>query len=166
MRLYVIAGEASGDAIGAKVLAAMKRTASSPERSLHRLTVRGVGGPLMCAAGHFQSLFPMQELSIMGLVEVLPAVWRIRRRLKETIEDIRAFQPDVVLTIDSKGFAFRVHRALADDPSLRHSVQRMHYVAPSVWAYKHRQRRSAEANAGLRALLHRILLDIPQWKIF
>ncbi|GLD99137.1 hypothetical protein PINS_up007855 [Pythium insidiosum] len=161
MRLYVIAGEASGDAIGAKVLAALRRTARSPERSLDRLTIRGIGGPLMCAEGRFESLFPMHELSVMGLVEVLPAVWRIRRRLNDTIQDIRAFQPDVVLTIDSKGFSFRVQRALADDPSLRQSVKRMHYVAPSVWAYKHRQRRSAASHAGLRALLDKMFVILP-----
>lgn len=53
--------------------------------------------------------------------------------------DIRAFQPDLVLTIDSKGFTFRVLKQLQADPLLGESVKRMHYVAPSVWAYKHRK---------------------------
>ncbi|KAL4133437.1 hypothetical protein PRIC2_003754 [Phytophthora ramorum] len=136
VKLYVIAGEASGDAIGAKVVRALKRHPQS-------LEFRGVGGPQMCEAGGFESLFPMQELSVMGLVEVVPYLWRFRRRIQDTLRDIEEFQPELVLTIDSKGFTFRVLKALqaSEQKSGARRVKKAHYVAPSVWAYKHRGKR-------------------------
>jgi lipid A disaccharide synthetase len=113
----------------------------------------------MMARGGFTSLFPMHELSVMGLVEVLPSVLRLRRRLTETLDDIRAFRPHVLLTVDSKGFTFRVQRALASDPDLRDAVTRMHYVAPSVWAYRHRQRKTDFRD--LQALLDKLFVILP-----
>ncbi|RLN05829.1 hypothetical protein BBJ28_00022822 [Nothophytophthora sp. Chile5] len=98
----------------------------------------------MCGVGGFTSLFPMQELSVMGLVEILPFLWRFRRRLLDTLRDIETFQPDLVLTIDSKGFTLRVLKALqAKETASKDSkrIKKAHYVAPSVWAYKHRGRR-------------------------
>uniref|UniRef100_A0AAV1TX82 lipid-A-disaccharide synthase n=1 Tax=Peronospora matthiolae TaxID=2874970 RepID=A0AAV1TX82_9STRA len=138
LKLYVVAGEASGDAIGAKVVRALQR--QQPSRALE---VRGIGGPKMCEAGRFKSLFPMHELSIMGLFEVVPHIWRVRRRIQDTLRDIHQFQPELVLTIDSKGFAFRVLKAL-QAKERRTGCKRskkVHYVAPSVWAYKHRGKR-------------------------
>lgn len=76
----MIAGEASGDAIGAKVLRALAREQLQRGDAAFELEVRGVGGPLMSAAGGFESLFPMHELSVMGLVEILPHLWRLRVR--------------------------------------------------------------------------------------
>lgn len=75
------------------------------------------------------------------------------------MRDIRAFQPDVVLTIDSKGFTFRVLRALQTDPEMRDVVTRMHYVAPSVWAYKHRRKKQDFADMG--ALLDAMFTILP-----
>jgi lipid-A-disaccharide synthase len=83
------------------------------------------------AAQGCASLFPMEELSVMGLLEVLPRVRLLKRRIRETAEDIAARTPDVVVTIDSPGFCFRVLRAIA---SLR--IPRVHYVAPQVWAWR------------------------------
>lgn len=82
----------------------------------------------------------------------------MQRRLQDTLADIRQCQPDVVLTIDSKGFTFRVLKALYVDPTTRDSITRMHYVAPSVWAYKHRAKSHANGNgfAELSRLLHRM----------
>ncbi|RLN64527.1 hypothetical protein BBP00_00003406, partial [Phytophthora kernoviae] len=94
----------------------------------------------MCEAGGFESLFPMEELSVMGLVEVLPYLFRFRRRIQDTLRDIEVFKPDLVLTIDSKGFTFRVLKALqaSEENQGGNRVKKAHYVAPSVWAYKHR----------------------------
>ncbi|KAE8915087.1 hypothetical protein PF005_g4573 [Phytophthora fragariae] len=138
VKLYVIAGEASGDAIGAKVIRALLR--HQPPQSLE---FRGIGGPQMCLAGGFESLFPMQDLSVMGLVEVVPHLWRFRRRIQDTLRDIEAFQPELVLTIDSKGFTFRVLKALqaSEERTGGKRIKKAHYVAPSVWAYKHRGKR-------------------------
>ncbi|KAG7377204.1 hypothetical protein PHYPSEUDO_012037 [Phytophthora pseudosyringae] len=138
VKLYVIAGEASGDAIGAKVIRALQR--HCPPQTLE---FRGIGGPQMCEAGDFASLFPMQELSVMGLLEVVPHIWRFQRRIQDTLRDIDAFQPELVLTIDSKGFTFRVLKALQakEHKAGGKRIKKAHYVAPSVWAYKHRGKR-------------------------
>jgi lipid-A-disaccharide synthase len=84
----------------------------------------------MTARG-LESLFPMSDLSLFGATEVLPKVPLILRRVRETVADIRAAQPDAVVSIDVPGFAFRVQRKIKDMP-----VKRIHYVAPTVWAYR------------------------------
>ena len=86
----------------------------------------GVGGEEMEAQG-LKSLFPMAELSIMGLVEVLPRAPRLYRRIFETTRMIRDMQPAAMVTIDSPGFTFRLVRRLG-----KLDVPRIHYVAPTV----------------------------------
>ena len=83
------------------------------------------------AAHGLRSLFPIQELALMGLVEVLPKLRRLRARLAQTTADIAARRPDVVVTIDSPGFTLRVLRAIAPL-----GIRRAHYVAPQVWAWR------------------------------
>lgn len=75
------------------------------------------------------------------------------------MRDIEAFQPDLVLTIDSKGFTFRVLKALRVNPAIQNSVKRMHYVAPSVWAYKHRNKKRDFSD--LRDLLDAMFVILP-----
>jgi lipid-A-disaccharide synthase len=121
--VYLIAGEQSGDALGARLMRALKDR--RPD-----LTFAGIGGGLMAAEG-LQTLFPMSDLAVMGLVEVLPRVFLLRRRIEETVADIAARRPDVVVTIDSPGFAVRVLRRIKDL-----GLKRAHYVAPQVWAWR------------------------------
>ena len=83
------------------------------------------------AAEGLKSLFPMQDLAMMGLLEVLPNLRRLRRRLTEAVTDIAARCPDVVVTIDSPDFMLRLLKAI--EP-LR--IRRAHYVAPQVWAWR------------------------------
>ena len=120
--IYIIAGEQSGDALGARLVQAI--LAQDPD-----VTFAGIGGEAMAARG-LASLFPMHELAVMGLLEVLPRVMQLRRRLRETISDIAARRPDVVVTIDSPGFSLRVLRAITPL-----GLKRAHYVAPQVWAW-------------------------------
>lgn len=125
MKLFLIAGEPSGDALGAALIAGLRARAGAVE-------VAGIGGPLMAAEG-LSSLFPMDELSIMGLAEVLPRYFALKRRIRQTAEAIVAARPDAVITIDSPDFCLRVLAlARAADPALR----TIHYVAPSVWAWR------------------------------
>jgi len=142
LHIYLIAGEASGDKLGAGLMQSL--TALTGQN----VSFAGLGGELMQAQG-LQSLFPITELSLMGLAEVLPHIPRLRRRIRETVEDIRARKPDIVVTIDSPGFCFRVSRQLKSGP-----FPIVHYVAPSVWAWKPgRAKKIAEFLDGLLTLL-------------
>jgi lipid-A-disaccharide synthase len=122
-RIFVIAGEASGDVLGYRLMTALRRLDPG-------ITFSGVGGTRMAEAG-LTSLFPMQELSHMGLVEILPRLLPLHRRLKQTIAAIRAQKPDILVTIDSPGFTLRVLKAIGPG-----GPKRVHYVAPQVWAWR------------------------------
>ncbi len=125
MKVFLIAGEASGDALGAALMAGLKEL--EPEIGFH-----GIGGPLMAGKG-LHSLFPMDELSVMGLVEILPKYRHLKRRIAETAEAVARLKPDALITIDSPDFCLRVARQVrAADPRQR----TIHYVAPTVWAWR------------------------------
>ncbi len=125
MRVFIIAGEPSGDRLGGALMAGLR--ALAPES-----TFEGVGGESMAEQG-LVSRFPMSDLSVMGLAEVLPRLALLRRRIAETAEAITQSRPDLVITIDSPDFCLRVlKRARAQRPEL----PVVHYVAPSVWAWR------------------------------
>lgn len=121
--VYLIAGEASGDVLGSRLMQAL--SAQRPD-----LRFAGVGGSAMAQLG-LASLFPLHELALMGLVEVLPKLRRLKARLAEVTDDIARRRPDVVVTIDSPGFTLRVLRRIAPL-----GIPRVHYVAPQVWAWR------------------------------
>jgi lipid-A-disaccharide synthase len=121
--VYLIAGEPSGDALGGRLMAALRRR--RPE-----LRFAGIGGPAMAAQG-LESLFPMRELALMGLLEIVPRLRLLRRRFDQTVADIAARKPALVVTIDSPGFTLRVLKAVAPM-----GIARAHYVAPQVWAWR------------------------------
>ncbi|MBI1418019.1 MAG: lipid-A-disaccharide synthase [Limimaricola sp.] len=124
MKVFLIAGEPSGDRLGGALMAGLK--ALHPD-----LTFDGVGGPLMQAEG-LNSRFPMDELSVMGLAEILPKYRALKRRISEMAEAVLATAPDVLITIDSPDFCLRVAALVkAQAP-----VRTVHYVAPSVWAWR------------------------------
>lgn len=124
--VYLVAGEPSGDLLAARLMAALKELTGG------RVRFAGIGGEAMREEG-LSSLFPQGDLAVMGLVEVLPRIPRILRRLKQTLADIAEKTPDVVVTVDSWGFTGRVAKALKKSGS---TVPRIHYVAPMVWAWK------------------------------
>jgi lipid-A-disaccharide synthase len=127
--IYLVAGEPSGDVLGAGLIAALKELCDG------RIRFSGIGGSRMVAEG-FDSLFPMAELSIMGGAEILPHVPRLLKRIRQTVANIRAMRPDVLVTIDSPGFCFRVAKRLQGE-----GIPLVHYVAPTVWAWKPRRAR-------------------------
>jgi lipid-A-disaccharide synthase len=125
-RLFLIAGEPSGDLLGGALLEGM-RELCGPD-----LALEGVGGPEMAAQG-MPSLFPMEELSVMGIAEILPRAPNLLRRIRQTADAVIVARPDALITIDSPDFCLRVARkARASLPDLRV----IHYVAPSVWAWR------------------------------
>ncbi|MEM6695093.1 MAG: lipid-A-disaccharide synthase [Pseudomonadota bacterium] len=124
MRVFVLAGEASGDRLGAALMQGLKTL--RPD-----VTFAGIGGPGMIAQG-LSSLFPMAELSVMGLAEVLPRYRHLKRRLEQTVAKVLEMRPDVLITIDSPDFSLRVAaRVRAQAP-----IRAVHYVAPTVWAWR------------------------------
>lgn len=125
MKIFVIAGEASGDKLGAAVMEGLSTLA--PE-----IAFEGVGGPLMEAQG-LHSLFPMEELSVMGLLEILPKYRHLKRRIRETADAVLASGAAALLTIDSPDFCLRVARLVRAE---RPDFKTVHYVAPSVWAWR------------------------------
>ena len=124
--IFLSAGEPSGDFLGSRLMKALKNQLGD------KVSFIGVGGDLMTAEG-LSSLFPIEELSIMGLAEVIPHIRRIRRRIQETVTAIETARPDIVVTIDAPGFNFRVGKALKKRLK---SIPLVHYVAPSVWAWR------------------------------
>ncbi|HEY8964291.1 MAG TPA: lipid-A-disaccharide synthase [Alphaproteobacteria bacterium] len=142
--IYVIAGEMSGDVLGARLMTAIRQITQRP------ITFAGIGGSFMRDAG-LVSLFPMRDLSVMGLMEVLPRLPKLMGRINQTVQDIAARQPAVVITIDSPGFAFRVaQKARKVSPGTKF----VHYVAPQVWAWKpKRAEKVARLFDGLMCLL-------------
>ena len=123
LRVYIVAGEPSGDALGARLLRALREDGP--------VAAAGVGGELMAEEG-VASLFPQAETAVMGVFEVLPRARRLRRRMDETAADILQFRPDAVVTIDSGGFNKRLARRLA---AAGCPAARIHYVAPMVWVW-------------------------------
>ncbi|SEN66036.1 lipid-A-disaccharide synthase [Loktanella fryxellensis] len=124
MKVFVIAGEPSGDALGGAVMAGLRDLAPG-------VTFDGVGGPLMQAQG-LDSRFPMDELSVMGLAEVLPKYRALKRRIAQCAQAVLDTRPDVLLTIDSPDFCLRVAKLV----KARSSIRTIHYVAPTVWAWR------------------------------
>ena len=125
MKLFLLAGEASGDRLGAELMRGLRQLKPN-------VRFRGIAGPEMQSEG-LDSLFDMAELSVMGLAEVLPKYLALKRRLDQTVAEVLAWKPDILVTIDSPDFCLRVARAVrAADPSIR----TCHYVAPSVWAWR------------------------------
>ena len=122
-KFFIIAGEASGDFLGSKLIAQIKNKDKNAE-------FIGVGGDLMKKQG-FRSIFDMDELSIMGFFEVLPHIAKILGRIEKTARVIKNEKPDYVITIDSPDFCFRVVKRIQG-----FEVKKIHLIAPSVWAYR------------------------------
>jgi lipid-A-disaccharide synthase len=126
LKLFLIAGEHSGDALGGKLIEALR------EQSARPLDLAGVGGELMAEEG-CPSLFPLAEIAVMSPLDLLPRLPNIWRRIRQTVAAVVAQDPDVLVILDSPEFthqvAKRVRRLLPDLPIVD-------YVSPSVWAWR------------------------------
>ncbi|MCR4376838.1 MAG: lipid-A-disaccharide synthase [Rhodospirillales bacterium] len=128
--VFVLAGEPSGDALGASVMQALDVKLGG------RVQFAGVGGPQMLGvvkSGGMESLFPMQDLAVMGVFEIAPRLPLLLKRIKETANAVERLKPDVLLTIDAPDFCFRVIKRLKARGVM---VPVVHFVAPSVWAWR------------------------------
>ena len=148
--IYLIAGEPSGDQLGARLMAALKQETGG------KIQFAGIGGERMIDEG-LVSLFPIHEIAVMGLAEVLPHIPNILRRIKQTKIDILEKQPSALITIDSPGFSLRVSKALKG-----RSIPLIHYVAPSVWAWK--KKRAEKVSVYLDHLLTLLPFEPPYFE--
>jgi len=127
LRLFLVAGEHSGDALGARLMAALKEA-----RGADGVVFAGVGGEDMANEG-LASLFPIEDVAVMGPAHIIPALPRIVRRVYQTVSAALTFKPDAVVIIDSPEFthpiAKRIRKRAPDIPILD-------YVSPSVWAWR------------------------------
>lgn len=121
--IFLVAGEPSGDALGASLMAGLRRIAPN-------VRFAGVGGERMAAQG-LESLFPMAELAVMGLAEVLPRLPNLIRRIRQTAAEVERLRPAALVTIDAPDFCFRVAKRLKGK-----GIPLIHYVAPTVWAWR------------------------------
>jgi lipid-A-disaccharide synthase len=127
---YIVAGEVSGDMIGAGVMKSLKKLTSGKAR------FAGVGGVHMSSEG-LESLFPIEELSVLGLFELIPKIPKLLKRIRETVHDIFLKKPCAVITIDSKGFNFRIAKQIALKQNKQtENIKLIHMVAPTVWAWR------------------------------
>lgn len=127
LKLFIIAGEASGDIIGGGFLKEFLKRYPDTK-------ISGIGGDVMLNSGLCNSLFDMKELSIMGIAEILPKIPKLITRINQTVKAIEEFEPDIILTIDAPDFSFRVQNKVKNRSKIK-SFQ-VHYVAPTVWAWR------------------------------
>ena len=128
--IYIIAGEVSGDIIGAKLIREIKRLQKN------KFSFAGVGGEQMTNEG-VQSLFPISEMAVMGIFELVPHVPNLIRRINETVQDIIVKKPVAVISIDSKAFTMRVAKLIQKKQKENDKeIKLIHMVAPTVWAWR------------------------------
>lgn len=123
VRIGIIAGEASGDLLGARLMRALKR-------HLPQARFEGIGGTEMLAEG-CNSLFPMERLSVLGPTEILGRYLELRRLRKQLIAHFLADPPDIFIGVDSPGFNLGVEEQLR-----QRGIVTVHYVSPQVWAWR------------------------------
>ena len=126
MRIFLVAGEHSGDALGGRLMGALK------QRGASGVTFAGVGGDAMERQG-LASIFPLHDVAVMGPLNILAALPRLVRRVHQTVDAALAFKPDAVVIVDSPEFthpiAKRIRQRAPDIPIVN-------YVSPSVWAWR------------------------------
>ena len=126
-RIFLIAGEPSGDALGAKLMQALKAQSKEP------IEFRGVGGEKMEAQG-LNSLIPMEDLCVIGIWEVMWQISRLMKIMRGMVEEIEEFDPHALVTIDLPDFNFQVASKIRKRGKT--NAKLIHYVAPSVWAWR------------------------------
>lgn len=145
LRIAIVAGEESGDLLGADLVAALGRMAGRP------IELVGVGGRHLAAHG-LESLFDPADIALMGISAILRDLPRLVKRIGETARHIATARPDCVVTIDSPEFTLRVAKKLRQ---IAPDIPIVHYVCPSVWAW-----RPGRAPA-MRSHVDRILCVLP-----
>lgn len=164
LKVFLIAGEASGDAYGAEVIQSLRKAS---EQAGLKFQAVGWGGDLMSAAG-MQLLTHFSTMNFMGFVEVVKHLPAVLGNISRAVADIERERPDVVLTIDFPGFNMRVAQRLK---KRGHPALRVHWVCPQIWAWKpgrvHQLKRDFDFVAPILPFEHELLAshDIQSWDL-
>jgi lipid-A-disaccharide synthase len=126
LKIFIIAGEDSGDKLGSAIIDSLREAFDGS------INFVGIGGNGMMNRG-LDSIFPMSDLSVMGLVEIALQYPNLKNRLNQTIQSILDEKPDILLTIDAPELCFRVAKKIKLSNK---NIPIAHYVAPSVWAWR------------------------------
>jgi lipid-A-disaccharide synthase len=127
-KLFISVGEASGDILAANLIRDLKKIPN------YKFEFYGIAGERMISEGGIKSIFPSKELAIMGYLEIIPKIFKILFRLFQTVLYIKKLRPDLIITVDSPGFNFLLAKLVKKILNLDIAI--IHYVAPTVWAYK------------------------------
>lgn len=149
--ILITAGEPSGDRLGAALMAALKKQ----RKGLHFI---GVGGPLMEAQG-LHSAFPLSDIAVMGLAEVVPSIPRILARLNQLAALADREGPALAITIDSQEFSYRLAKKLQNLPLSRRKIPVILYTAPKIWAW--RQGRVKKLRGVFSHILAKFTFELP-----
>jgi len=143
-KIFVLTGEPSGDKLASKVIANLK--SSNPD-----IEYLSVGGEYLKALG-IKSLYDLNEVTYLGFTKVLLNIFKIKKKINETVNKIIEFNPDILFSVDSPDFTLRVAERVK---KLKSNIKTIHYVAPQVWIWReHRVKK-------LRNFLDHILLLFP-----
>jgi lipid-A-disaccharide synthase len=126
-RIFVVAGEHSGDLLGGKLLSALRRKSQGAE-----FAFKGVGGEHMCAEG-LETIFPIEDVAVMGPAAIIARLPTLVRRVYRTVDAALAFNPDLLLIIDSPEFTHPIAKRVRQR---RPDIPIVDYVSPSVWAWR------------------------------
>lgn len=146
LTILVVASELSGETQAAALMAALNGIAKTQKRSIRWV---GVGGSAMQAQG-LELLFPIDDLAVMGLLEIIPAIPRILQRLKQLKAWASHNRPDLILTVDGQDFSARLAKRIKPL-----GIPHVHYVAPKVWAWRQHRVHS------LKNLYTHLLCNLP-----
>lgn len=150
MKLFFITGEDSGDALAAPLIDALKAKYGD------NLNCMGIGGPMMEAAG-FNILLPMDQISVIGIWEVIPKIPQLFKIKKALVEEIERQQPDALVTVDFPDFNFIIAKTLKKRGIFKGKI--IHYVAPSVWAW--RPGRAKKISTFVDAIMCLFPMEVP-----
>jgi len=143
-KIFVLTGEPSGDKLASKVISKLK--SSKPD-----IEYLSVGGEHLKALG-IKSLYNLKEITYLGFTKVLLNIFKIKKKINETVDKIIEFNPDILFSVDSPDFALRVAERVK---KLKPGIKTIHYVAPQVWVWReHRAKK-------LKKFLDHILLLFP-----
>ena len=126
MKIVVITGEESGDYLGAALLSALEKLYDQ------KLDIYGIGGKALKNKG-IKNFYDISEINVMGIVEVIPKIFHIKKIINNTVSKILDLKPDIILTIDSPDFTLRIAKKLKKKDD---SLKIIHFVAPSVWMWR------------------------------